>query len=491
MRFSFLLKAVVAGVLVAAFDRLRLAGSGGAVVGIFAALWLAGLIVARRDVRGDRRAWIALGAATLFVAALIDDPGRLGWTLFWGALSLAALLPRTARFDGAWRWGVRLVLHAVSSGVKPFRDLRRIGRPRAQRRGVRAMLAILALPLIGGAMFLTLFAAANPVIAEALAAIRLPSLWQIFFWTTVALGIWPSLRPHASVLRVAARLPDPEPVLPGTSLPSVLIALALFNALFAVQNVLDIALLWGGGPLPDGMTQTDYVHRGAYPLIVTALIAGIMALAMLRPGSASAHHPWARRMVVLWVAQNLILVASSAWRTIDYIAASMLTEWRIAALAWMALVAFGLATIGWRILTGRSARWLVNCNAAAALLVLTPCAFVDLGAIAATWNVRHRAPAAIDLCYLTDIGDGALLPLIELERRAMDATTRDRVQHVRDALLANLSVRQGRWQSWTPRGARRLVQARAALGPAFRPTRGIDGRACDGSRYQPFPETQP
>ncbi len=495
MRYSFLLKAAVAAALVIAYDWLLPGDMAGAVVGGFGAAWLIGLVAARADVRRDHRACIALAAAALFVTSLIDDPGPLGWTMFWCALSIAPLLPRTARFDDAWCWAARLGLHAVSSGVQPIRDLRLgLRRPRAQRRGVRAMLAILAFPLIGGGLFLALFAAANPVIANALAAIRLPPLWRVLVWTIVGFGVWPSLRPHPMTLRVAARLPDPEPVLPGTSLPSVLIALALFNALFAIQNALDIAFLWSGGPLPTGMTQTEYVHRGAYPLIVTALIAGVMALAMLRPGSTSEQHPWARRMVVLWVAQNLILVASSVWRTIDYIETSMLTEWRIAALAWMALVAFGLGTIGWRIIKGRSARWLVNGNAAAALVVLTPCTFIDLGAIAADRNVRHQAPAAIDLCYLNEVGDGALFPLIGLEHRPMDAATRDRVHYVRELLLGRLDARQSHRKTWTPRGARRLAQAKAALGSAFHPIWPIDGdngRACDGSRYQPATTTQP
>ncbi len=495
MRFSFLIKAVVATALVMAFDRLLPVRMAGAVVGAFATAWLIGLVAARADVRRDYRACIALGAAALFVTSLIDDPGPLGWTMFWCALSLAALLPRTARFDGAWRWAARLLLHAASSAVRPIHDLQRRHRhPHGHRRGVRATLAILAFPFIGAALFLALFAAANPLIAETLATIRLPSLRQVVVWMIVGCGVWPSLRPHPPVLRLANRLPEPEPRLPGTSLPSVLIALALFNALFAVQNALDIVILWNGGPLPSGMTQTEYVHRGAYPLIVTALIAGVMALAMLRPGSASERQPWARRMVVLWVAQNLILVASSVWRTIDYIQTSMLTEWRIAALAWMALVAFGLGTIGWRIIKGRSARWLVNGNAAAALVVLTPCAFLDLGAIAAHWNVRHQAPAALDLCYLNQVGDGALLPLIELERRPMDGATRERVHYVREVLLGRLDARQSHWRTWTPRGARRLAQAKATLGAAFHPIwpiDGDDGRACDGVRYQPATSVWP
>nr|WP_276593200.1 DUF4173 domain-containing protein [Sphingomonas sp. GC_Shp_3] len=295
-------------------------------------------------------------------------------------------------------------------------------------------------------------------------------------------------------MRLASRLPDPEPVLPGTSLPSVLIALAVFNAIFAVQNGLDIAFLWSGGALPAGMSQTEYVHRGAYPLIGTALIAGVMALAMLRPGSASARHPWARRLVTLWVVQNLVLVASSMLRTIDYIDASMLTAWRIAALAWMGLVALGLVLICWRILRGHSARWLINWNALAALLVLTVCSFIDLGAAAATWNVRQQAPAAVDLCYLWEVGDGALLPLLALERQPMDTVTRDRVRYVRDQVFTDLSARQDTWAEWTPRGARRLAQAQTLLGHnADRPlaVEQPAWRLCDGTiEHPPIVTTQ-
>lgn len=492
MRFGFVIKFAVAVALALGFERVFPGGLAGVAIGAFAGVWLLGVALARRDLRRDRLARVALFMAAVFVVATVDDPGLLGWTMFWCALSVAALLPRAAGFDDAWRWGVRLALHGLSGVKRPIDDLGRIvRRPRGTRVGVRGTLAILGFPVLGAALFLALFAAANPVIEGVLAAIELPSFWQVAIVLAGLFGIWPSLRPHPAVMRLTARLPDPEPVLPGTSLPSVLIALALFNALFAIQNALDIAFLWGGGPLPAGMTQTEYVHRGAYPLIVTALVAGIMALAMLRPGSASAAHPWARRMVVLWVAQNLVLVASSAWRTVDYIETSMLTEWRIAALAWMALVALGLATIAWRILRARSARWLVNVNAAAALGVLTPCTFLDLGGIAAAWNVRHRAPSRIDLCYLNEVGDGALLPLIALERRPMDAATRDRVHYTRELLLGRLNARQSVWRTWTPRGARRLAQAKAALGPAFHPIWPIDGdngRACDGSRHAPRPD---
>ena len=442
MRFSFGLKLAIVATLVVLFDRLFPDSFSGARIGAFASIWLAGLAMGRTDVRRSRPAWIALSVAVLFAASLFDDPGPLAWTLYWCALSVAALIPRSVGFDDAWHWGARLLIHAVAGLGMPFVDLRRFGRPRRSRRlSPGAITAMLGLPLAGGALFLALFAAANPLISQALEAIQLPSIWQILLWAFVAVCVWPSLRPHPAVMRLAGRLPNPEPVLPGTSLPSVLIAL-------------------------------------------------VMALAMLRSGSASERHPWARRLVALWVAQNLVLVASSVLRTIEYIEASMLTAWRIAALAWMGLVALGLVLICWRILTGRSGRWLINWNALAAAVVLAVCSFVDLGAIAASWNTSMQAPAKVDLCYLDQVGDGALLPLIALESRPMDAVTRDRVRYVRDQRLVDLKNRQSSWATWTSRGARRLAQAQAILGPSPArplPMSGPAWRNCDGSIGHPVP----
>ena len=42
----------------------------------------------------------------------------------------------------------------------------------------------------------------------------------------------------------------------------------LFDAIFAIQNMIDTAFLRSGSGLPAGMSQTAYVHRGAYPLSV-------------------------------------------------------------------------------------------------------------------------------------------------------------------------------------------------------------------------------
>src|ERR1700712_1257597 len=75
--------------------------------------------------------------------------------------------------------------------------------------------------------------------------------------------------------------------------------------------------------------------------------------------------------------------------------------------------------------------WRSSRPSAAALLPLTACCFVDLGSVAAGWNVRHAREAGgagsqLDLCYLNQLDASALLPLIELESRPLPPVLRER-----------------------------------------------------------------
>jgi hypothetical protein len=465
--------------------------------------WVGLLLLARPALRRGS-ALLACTIAAAFALTIASDPGPLAWVLFWAALSIAALLPRTAGFDDAWRWAMRLLAHGVSGPLTPIHDLVYVlqNRPTRGRPTMRSVVAMLALPLVMTAVFLALFASANPFIANAFSAIELPSVGQIVFWLFVLIVVWPSLRPSQFSTRFAASFAEPEMRLPGSSVPSVLISLALFNIVFAIENGLDLAFLWSGAPLPPGVAMKDYVHQGAYPLIATALLAGIFVLGTLKPGSATAANTMIRRLVVLWVAQNLLLVASSALRTCNYVAISMLTPWRIAALAWMALVALGLVLICWRMLTGRSARWLINCNALAAALVLAISTVVDFQAISAAWNVRHAQEAGgtsgpLDLCFLDQMGAPALLPLIELEQRPLAPEFRDRVRWVRQEIQfggfgmhVGLVHDQADWGGWTWHNALRLAEARSRLGK-MADTRiaipHVDERGCGGSISQTTP----
>lgn len=469
IRASFWIKAAVAVALIALGDRLfYVMGNYGSAFGAFAAAWLVGTVLVHPALRRDRRALAAAGLAAFYAAAMFDDPSLLALTLFGAALVMAVLLPRSAQFDNALRWAARLLLHAVVSGFGPLRDLFRLRRLPRTGSSVRASVPVLALPLIGGGIFLWLFAQANPLIGNALASLALPTpdldtILRLLLWAILLVLVWSTLRPRRPRwLNLAMPVADLK-AMPGVSVASVTLSLIVFNALFALQNALDLVFLWSGAGLPDGVTLAEYVHRGAYPLIATALLAGLFVLVALRPGSATADAPLLRRLVTMWVAQNIFLVASSILRTFDYIEVYSLTRLRIAALLWMGLVAVGLALILWRMLRAKSASWLINANAVNAGIVLSACTVVDLGSVAATWNVRHAREvggrgAALDLCYLERLGPSALVALVELEQRKLAPTFRQRVAVSRSGVLNGIRFDQDHG-GWTWRSARRLGRA--------------------------------
>ena len=208
-RFAFLFKLGGALALVALANVLFYGEEIAATLGLFAIVWAGVLVPVRSDVRRSRPARLALVAAAAFGLALVDDPGPLDLCLFWIAIASASLLPQH-RFDDAIRWGGRLVLHGLLGIATPFRDARRLATARRskQRTGIGTIVSVLALPLIGGGVFVGLFASANPLIANALAAIRFPDLsaavFHLLFWLVGVLAVWPNLRPRSTVLASAS-----------------------------------------------------------------------------------------------------------------------------------------------------------------------------------------------------------------------------------------------------------------------------------------------
>ncbi|HVQ07050.1 MAG TPA: DUF4173 domain-containing protein [Allosphingosinicella sp.] len=497
---SFLFKLGIALAAATAADWLFVLQRGGSTIGYFALALLALAVASSLAARKRRASRVALAVAALFALILVLDPGPLALFLYWTALTLAMLIPRTAHFDDGWRWALRLVLHGAFSPFGLARDtwLAAAARRRRGPSGVHRKALVLVLPLLGTIIFVLLFAAANPLIEQALQRIQLSPRFSeedfayIIFWLFMLVMVWTLVRPPRVRLGPAGPGLDPDLALPGATPDSVLLSLAAFNLVFALQNGLDLAFLWSGARLPAGMTLAEYAHRGAYPLIVTALLAGLFVLATLRPGSATAQSRPIRLLVTLWIAQNLLLVASTMLRTLDYIEAYSLTELRIAALVWMGLVAIGLALICYRLLRGRSGAWLINANLLAAILVLTACATVDFGRTAAAWNVRHAREvggrgAPLDLCYLHRLGPSALLPLIELESRPLPTELRERVAWLRGRAMANLAERQADWHGWTWRGAGRLAAATVLVEERQLPSIG-GNRLCDG---RPIPPSSP
>lgn len=502
-RASFWLKAGVAVLLALLADALLFQFfPWGSVLGGFAGAWVLGLLLARQGLMRDRRALLALLAAAGFAGVMVERPGPLPWLLFGLSLTVAALSARVRGGEPAWRWVQRLFVHGVVSLVGPILDLVRLSRLKRRRPARISPLAVVkvaALPVVGGLVFLLLFASANPLISDALDAASVPApsgetVLRLMGCGVVAVMVWTTLRPrwHRKLLALPSL---GQRALPGVSTASVILSLIVFNALFALQNGLDIAFLWSGAPLPGDLTLAGYAHRGAYPLIATALLAGLFVLVALRPGSETAQRPLVRTLVVFWVGQNMVLVASSILRTADYIEGYALTRFRIVAMIWMVMVGIGLLLICWRLLRGKDGHWLIDANVKLVLVVLTGLSLIDTGAIAASWNVRHAREvdgtgAVLDLGYLGMIGEPALVSLVELEQATDDPVLKDRVAAVRREVLQQARDDSRDWRGWNWRLSRRLarVEALAAREPLIRP---LPGERLPDWRLAPPPLPEP
>jgi len=440
-------------------------------IGISLALFfgvLGVVAVASNGVHTTRNIQIVVSA--VFVAgllALIEDVNTL--SVIVGALATAMfIIVITMRETLSWQ---RNLFDAV---VAPFRgpfqlagDL--FGALRRRKRQTPEWLSLGSLigwivPLSVFMIFLALFSSGNPLIEYRLMQIDLRVLFNVLdlqrmaFWLLVLCAIW------ALILRRIRRIANQAPESSSTvatepsdfdhllGIQAVTRSLILFNALFALQTGLDLIYLWGGVTLPDGLSHAEYAHRGAYPLIVTALLAAGFVLVAMRPGGPAEQSGLIRPLVLVWTGQNILLVLSSILRLDLYVAAYSLTYLRLAALIWMGLVAAGLLLMLIRIALKKPNSWLVTANAATLALVLYGCCFLNAPRVVASYNVEHCREVGgtgpnLDLKYLLSLGP-QVLPALDPRLQQIPAL-QPYVEGFRfDQDISALRMRPGNWRAW-------------------------------------------
>ncbi len=422
----------------------------------------------------------ALGVCGNLRGRLGERVGAVAKTLLLGPIRLAFDLPGMA---SAWK-GFGKAMSAIKS------------------------LAVWVIPLAFGAVFLLLFASANPLISLWFSEFDLPlprlsvSPLRVGFWIATIFAVWPFL--YVKSARVTPRLPSAETPSAPQSGPArllfgpaaILRSLALFNILFAAQSGLDITYLWAGVSLPSGLTYASYAHQGAYPLIATALLAAGFVLAALRRGSEASEVRSIKVLIVIWIAQNILLVTSSILRLDLYVVAYSLTWLRFTAFVWMVLVAAGLVLILVRIALNRPNRWLIGANCCTVALAVHVTSLLNVPSLIARYNVDHCREISgvgvqLDLFYLIGLGPSALpaidrylafrpeIPMQWREQRWQQWRSQ-RSQWVSDLLISD-------WRSWgfrEERLRRYLARRQAILGAS----RGVEISDSGGPQADGLPE---
>ncbi len=378
-------------------------------------------------------------------------------------------------------WPQRLDIFVTSALTSParfwslvFGNRHNFGVPNGVFRSVRNWVW----PVLLASVFIWLFANANPIWETWLQEVDVMALVSLLFsdrslfWLGLAWFSWPFLERRAPVRKALSSLRR----LVDLTVPSVADgpkpaagdgfferSLILFNLVFAAQTLLDLTYLWGGFQLPDGMTYASYAHRGAYPLVAAAIMAAVFVVIAMRPGGPGERIARIKWLVLAWVAQNLLLVASSMLRLDIYIEVYALTYWRIAALIWMGLVAVGLVLIVSRFALGRTTGWLITANVFALAATLYATSFLNFPDVIARYNLAHGhqyrpAPELrYDGRYIVSLGALALPAVLEFRDSQADLSLEEQrwLERVEQSLRLKVDHEVGTdWRTWSFRGQR-------------------------------------
>jgi hypothetical protein len=474
IRTSFHLKIFCLSVFVILADILYFKQPLGFLVGVGALSFLAFLTYYNQEASKIAFGKICIYASLGQCFALIYNPNILSFSLYFIGSVCLTFLGKGLYPRNAFIWAKAIGAFLLSIFLKFLGEIdtyTKISsrRARSKMQGkiklenrLSEILSRWTLPIALSVIFIMLFAAGNPIIGGFLSNLKFkitfPELSYIRFgfWILSGLFFLSFMKPPYVNVSKGLEVSSQVEASWLFNKRSILNSLVIFNVIFLIQTFSDLVYLWGGADLPTGMTYATYAQQGAYPLMVTALLAGIFVLIALRSHNHNEGSSWIKGLIYFWVGQNIFLVVSSILRTQLYIEQYSLTYWRLSALVWMGLVAVGLALIIIRIARDKSNTWLINANATVVMIVLYICSVVNIGSIIANYNVRHcyevtGQGSRLDEVYLSEeVGTDALPALRWVAGQAplLDSHYAPGVERV---LLDKLYNNTSHWRSWTIR----------------------------------------
>ena len=444
-------------------------------VGPGPALWVALLAGAALLLR--RRPGVVAGGSTRAVAAwavvAVAAAAGTAWRatpplrlLFLGVLVLSAagvMLEARGRRFGRTRvadhlWGAALVPAVGATGAIPLflrAKLPELGRDRNRALAFGRGL-LLALPPT--AVFLALFAAADPVIERAL--LRATAIGSEDLPAHVALALatgWLGAGLLRGVLPGPRRNPLATLRPPRVGIEETAMVLGLVTALFAGFVALQLGYLFGGRATLEavtGLTLAEYARRGFFELVAAAGLVLALLLAMAAAAPRHAGRWVFRALGGALVALVLVVIVSAALRLRLYVAEYGLTTSRFYGAAFMAWLTVTLLWLAVTVLRGRPRPFASGAHAMAVAAVFVLGA-LNPDALIARTNLDRAGVRAVDGWYLATLSDDAVPTLLA----RLDEVDVGRCRLALELEARLRSPRDGDWRTWSRGEAR----ARAAI----------------------------
>jgi hypothetical protein len=182
----------------------------------------------------------------------------------------------------------------------------------------------------------------------------------------------------------------------------------LINLMAFWLNILDIKHLWINFSW-DGGYLRDMVREGTYMLIAAILISMGISLYYLNSNLVfMKNHSLFQTLITVWLAQNMLMVISVAFRNGYYIEYFGLAYKRIFVYFFLAACVVGLVSIIYKSLRFKSVTYLVAVNALSVYLICVTAACFNWDAIIARYNFNHYKTSFVHYEFLISLNNAAL-----------------------------------------------------------------------------------
>lgn len=193
---------------------------------------------------------------------------------------------------------------------------------------------------------------------------------------------------------------------------SGLITLIGLNTLIFIINLMDLSTYWFSYSRPSYETMKTLVHDGTGLLIFCVCLSVLIALYLFRSNqNFYSKNKWLRFLAIAWLAQNILLVFSVAWRNYWYILDFNLAYKRIGVFIFLLATLFGILTTIIKINHKKTFYYLVKLNSSFILTLLLLVSFVKWDNVIVNYNLNHKDSAYIHKNFLATL-DNSTLPVL-------------------------------------------------------------------------------
>lgn len=248
------------------------------------------------------------------------------------------------------------------------------------------------------------------------------------------------------------------------------------NILLLLLNIADLKVVWFGFRW-QGQLLMSFVHEGTWFLIISILISAA-TIAWYFRGNLNFYRDgfWLRRLALIWLVQNLWLVASVAMRNARYVDYYGLAYKRIGVYFFLFAIAVVLALLIAKLMYRHGTIFWLNRGLLVVLGTLGLSGVFDWSSLIVKYNLKHYKSAYIHWEFLADMPDRTLPELLRFVPQLPDAKQAQQqlgyrysdtvegldivqvLQQRREQFL--IRAKESTWQEWSLADSRALAELR-------------------------------